>query len=133
MAAWALVGHILEVVNAAGDASAGPEANDAESPCNQPGEEAHLGLGDGGDVRLAVGTCHFGRRGSEGRHDVDMNWMLDRDLTWRSLHMLSILLGRCHRCHGCHGCHWCHGCLRFLDSHSSNLSLKKSAFTIRVN
>ena len=97
MAAWALVGHILEVVNAAGDASAGPEANDAESPCNQPGEEAHLGLGDGGDVRLAVGTCHFGRRGSEGRHDVDMNWMLDRDLTWRSLHMLSILLGRCHR------------------------------------
>jgi len=116
MASGALVDHILEVVNAAGDESAGPEASDAESPCNQPGEEAHLGLGDGGDVCLAVGTCHYGRRGIEWRHGVDKNWLLDQDLAWRSLHMPSILCGRWRSTSG----------LCFLDSHPSNfISLKK--------
>ena len=37
IAAWALVVHVLEVVNAAGDADIAPEASDAEGPRNQPG------------------------------------------------------------------------------------------------
>ena len=94
IAAWALVGHVLEVVNAAGDASAGPEASDDKPTHNKPGEEAHLGLGDGGDVLLAVGTEHLSRKGIEEGHGVDNNWLLDHDLALMGLFMQSILLGR---------------------------------------
>ena len=54
------MGHVLEVINATGDAS-DAAANDDKPAHNKPSEEAHLGLGDGGDVGIAVGTLNIGR------------------------------------------------------------------------
>jgi len=88
------VGHVLKVINATGDAGAGQEAGDDKPTHNKPRQEAHLGLGDGSDVRLTVGTDHLSRRGIEEGHGVDNNWLLDQDLAWRGLHVLSILLSR---------------------------------------
>ena len=86
------MGHILEIVNAAGDESARTEASEDKPRHNQPGEEAHLGLGSGGDVSLAVRTLHFCRRGIEEGHGADNHWLLEQDLAWRSLRLLNILL-----------------------------------------
>ena len=59
------MGHVLQVVDAAGDEGAWPEAGDAENPSHQPGKQTHLWLGDGGDVGLAVGADHIRRVGVE--------------------------------------------------------------------
>ena len=64
-AAGALVGHVLQVVDAAGDEGTWPEAGDAEHPSHQPGKQTHLWLGDGVDVGLAVGADHIRRVGVE--------------------------------------------------------------------
>ena len=110
------MGHILEVIDAAGDEGARPEAGDNKPTHNKPGKETHLGLGVGGDILLAVRALNLGRKGVEERHGVDNHWLLNQHLAWRCLHVLSrwnstARLGILH--------------LSFLDSHPPNFVSKR--------
>ena len=107
------MGDILEVIDTAGDASAGPEANEDKPTHDKPGKEAHLRLGIGGDVGLAVRALNLSRKGIEERHGVDNHWLLNQHLAWRCLHVLS-------RWNSTAILH-----LRFLDSHPSNFVSKR--------
>ena len=53
--AGAFVGHILQVVHAAGEAA---EAHRAQHHTRQPGKCPHVRLGGGGDGDLAMGADH---------------------------------------------------------------------------